>query len=54
VVEVETTTRQDLYDRELAAFLGVIAGTRAPNRTYEHELLVQESLLRAAGELIGS
>jgi len=53
VVEVETTTRQDLYDRELAAFLGVIAGTRAPNRTYEHELLVQESLLRAAGELIG-
>ncbi len=54
VVEVATTTRQDLYDLELAAFVEVIEGKREPDRSYDHELLVQESLLRATGELIGS
>lgn len=54
VVEVATTTRQQLYDLELAALLEVIDGKRQQERSYEHELLVQESLLRAAGELIGS
>ncbi len=54
VVEVVTTTRQDLYDLELAAFVEAIGGKREPDRSYDHELLVQESLLRATGELIGS
>ena len=54
IVEVATTTRQGLYDLELAAFLEAVHGTREPDRSYEHELLVQESLLRAAGELIGT
>jgi len=54
VVEVTTTTRQDLYDLELAAFVETITGEREPDRSLDHELLVQESLLRAAGELIGS
>ena len=53
IVEVATTTRQGLYDLELVAFLETVDGTREPDRSYEHELLVQESLLRAAGELIG-
>ena len=52
-VSVETRSRQDLYDLELIAFLEVIAGRRQPNRSYDFELLVQETLLRAAGELVG-
>ena len=51
VVEVETTTRQDLYDLELVAFLEAVAGERQPDRSHDHELLMQETLLRAAGEL---
>ena len=54
IVEVATKTRQDLYDLELVAFLEAADGRREPDRSYEHELLVQESLLRAAGELIGT
>ena len=52
VVEVATTTRQELYEFELAAFVDTIDGKREPDRSLDHELLVQESLLRAAGELI--
>jgi predicted dehydrogenase len=51
-VSVETRSRQDLYDLELSAFLEAIAGERQPDRSYDFELLVQETLLRAAGELI--
>ena len=51
VVKVETKTRQDLYDLELVAFLEAIAGERQPDRSHEHELLIHETLLRAAGEL---
>jgi predicted dehydrogenase len=40
-------TRQELYDRELEAFLAAITGERPPDRSYAHELLVQETLLRA-------
>ena len=52
VVEVAMTTRQELYEFELAAFVDTIDGKREPDRSLDHELLVQESLLRAAGELI--
>jgi predicted dehydrogenase len=48
---VPTQTRQELYDRELEAFLAAIAGERPPDRSYAHELLVQETLLRACGVL---
>ena len=43
--------RQELYERELAAFLAVLRGEQAPDRTSEHELLVQETLLRATGRI---
>ena len=35
------------YELELEAFLGVIAGERPPERPASHDLLVQETLLRA-------
>ncbi len=49
VVPVVAQSRQDQYERELAAFLHVVRGDRAPERPFEHECLVQETLLRATG-----
>ena len=49
VVPIATQTRQQLYVRELAAFVAVLRGEREPDRPLEHEVLVQESLLRATG-----
>ena len=49
IVEVIGHTRQQLYDRELEALLSVLSGERQPDRSYDHELLVQETLLRATG-----
>ena len=46
VLEVEGCDRQTCYDRELEAFLATIAGDQEPDRPREHELLVQETLLR--------
>jgi predicted dehydrogenase len=43
--------RQALYERELAAFVGVVRLGKAPERSPEHELLVQETLLRAIGAI---
>jgi len=51
VQELEPVERQSLYDLELAAFLGTVEGKRAPDRPAEHELLVQETLLRTTGRL---
>ena len=48
-VPVEKQSRQDTYDLELEAFLKAIQGEAEPDRSYEHELLVQETLLRATG-----
>jgi len=48
-VAVEQQSRQHLYELELAAFLATIDGRQAPDRTLEHELLVQETLLRIIG-----
>ena len=42
-------SRQELYDQELAAFLRTIGGKQEPDRLPEHDLLVQETLLRAVG-----
>jgi predicted dehydrogenase len=46
-VPVPTQTRQQLYERELEAFVATIAGEQPPDRSLAHELLVQETLLRA-------
>ena len=50
-VDVVQQSRQGLYDLELEAFVAAIRGTRAPDRSYEHELLVQETVLRGVGRL---
>jgi len=54
VVPLEPVDRQELYNRELVAFLGVLRGERPPDRPLEHELLVQETLLRATGGVPGN
>jgi len=51
IVELPPLQRQELYERELVAFVAVLRGERKPDRTPEHELLVQETLLRATGRL---
>jgi predicted dehydrogenase len=51
VTTLEPVSRQELYARELAAFVGVLRHERPPDRSAEHELLVQETLLRATGRL---
>jgi predicted dehydrogenase len=43
--------RQQMYDRELVAFVATLEGRQPPDRSYEHELLVQETLLRATGRI---
>jgi predicted dehydrogenase len=50
-VPLPAQSRQSLYERELEAFLATLAGQSHPDRTPEHELLVQETLLRATGVL---
>lgn len=49
VVPVTPQSRHDLYMLELESFLSAIQGEKTPDRSYEHELLVQETLLRATG-----
>lgn len=50
-VEVAPQSRQDLYALELEAFLDAMRGARPADRPYEHELLVQETVLRGTGRL---
>ena len=50
LVPVPVQSRQALYGAELAAFLDAVRGARPPDRPLAHELLVQETLLRATGE----
>ena len=47
LVPVQTQSRQRLYELELEAFLATITGKQPPDRSMAHELLVQETLLRA-------
>ncbi|MBT3601436.1 MAG: Gfo/Idh/MocA family oxidoreductase [Candidatus Latescibacteria bacterium] len=49
VVPITPQSRHDLYMLELESFLSVIQGKTEPDRSYDHELLVQETLLRATG-----
>ena len=48
ILDVPYQTRQAMYDLEIAAFVRVLKGEQAPDRTMEHEMTVQETLLRAA------
>jgi predicted dehydrogenase len=50
-VPLEGTTRQRSYELELQGFLPAIRGERPPDRPLDHELLVQETLLRATGRI---
>jgi predicted dehydrogenase len=50
-IPVHDRSRQALYELELEAFLAVIMGERPPERPPSHDLLVQETLLRATGDL---
>lgn len=47
IVPISPQTRQELYERELEAFVATLSGRRAPDRSLDHELLVQETVLRA-------
>jgi predicted dehydrogenase len=49
LIPVPEQGRQDTHDRALAAFIATIRGEQPPDRPYRHELLVQETLLRATG-----
>jgi predicted dehydrogenase len=51
ILQLESVERQTLYERELAAFVGVVRDGRPPDRTPEHDLLVQRTLLRCTGRL---
>ena len=53
IVEVKPMGRRETYNQELIHFLDVIAGRAEPDRGLVHELLVQESLLRGAGQIPG-
>ena len=44
---------QPRHDAPLAAFLKVIRGDAQPDRSFDHGLLVQETLLRATGGIRG-
>ncbi len=49
VIDLAPQTRQDMYDRELDAFVAVLQQQATPDRTLDHEATVQETLLRATG-----
>ena len=51
IVPVETQSRQAMYELEIAAFVRTLKGQQPPDRPLSHELLVQETLLRATGEI---
>ena len=52
-VPVTTQSRQQTYEQELVAFVATLRGQQPPDRSPEHELLVQETLLRLTGRIAG-
>ena len=52
-VPITPQSRQSLYELELDAFLATVTGQKQPDRLLEHELLVQETLLRCTGAIPG-
>jgi predicted dehydrogenase len=51
-IALHAQPRQMLYDLELEAFVAAILGERPPERPASHDLIVQETLLRATGEIL--
>lgn len=51
VVSVTPTPRQLSYRHELDAFVATLRGQQPPDRSLDHELLVEETLHRAVGTL---
>jgi len=51
IVPVQTQSRQQTYEEELVAFVATLRGEQPPDRSPEHELLVQETLLRLTGRI---
>lgn len=51
LIPLAGTTRQRSYELELEAFVPSAIGQRPPDRPLEHEVLVQETLLRATGSI---
>jgi len=51
MIELPEVPRQELYERELEAFVRVLRDEGLPDRTPEHERIVQETLLRITGTL---
>ncbi len=49
MIQLPAQSRQDMYEAELAAFVATLRGEQPPDRPLSHELLVQETLLRATG-----
>lgn len=49
MIPVPEQSRQETHDLSLAAFIATVRGEQPPDRSYAHELLVQETLLRATG-----
>jgi predicted dehydrogenase len=52
-IPVPPQSRQDLYDLELAAFVETLRGRQAPERPLDHDITVQETLLRLTGGIAG-
>jgi predicted dehydrogenase len=50
-VELPPSPRQEAYRHELSAFVDTLTGRQAPDRTLDHELLVEETLHRAVGTI---
>jgi hypothetical protein len=48
---LEPMAREARAAPELAAFVATVRGQRAPDRSLDHELLVEETLHRAVGTL---
>ena len=46
-IPIRPQTRQELYELELNALLSTVNGVMMPDRSLDHELLVQETLIRA-------
>ncbi len=51
IVPVAAQSRQQTYEEELVAFVATLRGQQPPDRPPEHELLVQETLLRLTGKI---
>src|SRR5262245_15094440 len=51
LIPLQEQSRQALYDLELEAFVASILGERPPDRSPDHDLQVQETLLRITGEI---